>query len=198
MGKTWTEEDIEQALEEVENRSVSIRAATKKYGMTEGTLRTRIKMKKENKSIFGGGPPTFDKDVEKELTECISTMCKLGSSPNKSQLKDIVQNYVTANNIHMPFTNDQPGKDWVPNFMRHNKLSTKKANIISSARKSSTSNPFLIYDFYNVIEETITTKKLGPLQIWNADETGFPVDPHKSKVIAPVGQVDFTTTGGAD
>ena len=136
MGKTWTEEDVKQALEEVENRSVSIRATAKKYGITEGTLRKRIKMKKENKFIVGGGrPPTFDKDVEKELTECISTMYKLGFSPNKSQLKDIVQNYVMANNIHTPFTNNRPGKDWARNFMRRNKLSTKKANIISSARK---------------------------------------------------------------
>ena len=69
-------------------------------------------MKKENKSIVDGGrPPTFDKDVKKELTECISTMCKLGFNQNKSQLKDIVQNYVTANNIHMPFANNRPGKD---------------------------------------------------------------------------------------
>ena len=153
-------------------------------------------MKKENKFIVGGGrPPIFDKDVEKELTECISTMCKLGFSPNKSQLKDIVQNYVTANNIHTPFTNNRPGKNWVRNFMRRNKLSTKKANIINSARKPSTSNPFLIYDFYDVIEEIITTKKLGPSQIWNADETGFPMDPQKLKVIAPVGEVGFTTGG---
>ena len=86
-------------------------------------------------------------------------MCKLGFSPNKSQLKDIVWNYVTANNIHMPFTNNWPGKDWVQNFMRHNKLSTKKANIISSTQKSSTLNPFLIHDFYDGIKEIITTKK---------------------------------------
>ena len=71
-------------------------------------------MKKENKFIVGGGrAPTFDKDVKKELTQCISTICKLGFSPIKSQLKNIVQNYVTANNIHTPFTNNQPVKDWV-------------------------------------------------------------------------------------
>ena len=45
MGKTWTEEEVKQALQEVKNRSVSIRAAAKKYGMTEGTLRMQIKMK---------------------------------------------------------------------------------------------------------------------------------------------------------
>ena len=66
IGKARTEEDVKKALEEVENRSVSIRATAKKYGMTEGTLRKRIKMKKENKSIVGGArPPTFDKDVKK-------------------------------------------------------------------------------------------------------------------------------------
>ena len=91
-------------------------------------------MKKENKFIVDAcRPPIFDKDVEKELTECMSVMCKLGFSPNKPQLKHIVQDYVMASNIHMPFTNNQPGKDWVQNFMHRNKLSTKKANIISSA-----------------------------------------------------------------
>ena len=55
----------------------------------------------------------------------------------------------------------------------------------------------MIYGFYDVIEEIITAKKLGPLQIWNADETGFPMDPQNSKVIAPVGEVGFATTGGA-
>ena len=39
LNKTWTKEDVKQALEEVENHSVSIRATAKKYGMTEGTLR---------------------------------------------------------------------------------------------------------------------------------------------------------------
>ena len=39
MGKMCPEEDMKQALEEVEDRSVSTRAAAKKYGMTEWTLR---------------------------------------------------------------------------------------------------------------------------------------------------------------
>ena len=38
--------------------------------------------------------------------------------------------------------------------------------------------------------------KLGPSQIWNVDETGFPMNPQKSNVIAPVGEVSFTTSDG--
>ena len=42
MGKAWTEQDVKQASQ---NCSVSIRTAAKKYGMTEGILRRRIKKK---------------------------------------------------------------------------------------------------------------------------------------------------------
>ena len=45
MEKAWTKQDVKQALEEVENCSVSIRTASKKYVITEGILRTRIKKK---------------------------------------------------------------------------------------------------------------------------------------------------------
>ena len=39
------------------------------------------------------------------------------------------------------------------NFMKRHELSHKKAKTISSARKANTSNPFIIYDFYNLIDE---------------------------------------------
>ena len=54
----------------------------------------------------------------------------------------------------------------------------------------------MIYGFYDVIEEIITAKKLGPLQIWNADETGFLMYPQNSKVVAPNGEDGFAKTGG--
>ena len=37
--------------------------------------------------------------------------------------------------------------------MRRNKLSHKKAKMISSARKSNMANPFIIYDFFDQLEE---------------------------------------------
>ena len=37
--------------------------------------------------------------------------------------------------------------------MKGNKLSHKKTEMISSARKANTANPFIIYDFYNLIDE---------------------------------------------
>ena len=42
MGKAWTEENVKQVLEEVENRLFSIRTTTKKYDMT-GYLELKLK-----------------------------------------------------------------------------------------------------------------------------------------------------------
>ena len=117
--------------------------------MTEGTLRARIKMKKQNKEVGGAGRlVTFSKNTEEELKEFIATMSRLGFNPSRSQLKDIVQDYVTIKTIESTFKNNRPEKDWIRGFIQRNKLSMKKANIISAARKSATSNPFLIYDSF--------------------------------------------------
>ena len=51
--------------------------------------------------------------------------------------------------------------------MNRNKLSLKKATMISSARKSATGNPFIVYDFLDVIEDIINKNDIPPSNIWN-------------------------------
>ena len=82
-----------------------------------------------------------------------------------------MQEYVESNKLRTPFKNNRPGKKWVKSFMKHNRMSLKKTNIISSVRQSTTSNPFL------------------SSQIWNLDESGFPTDAGRFKIIAPKGEV---------
>ena len=124
-------------------------------------------------------------------------LCKLGFSPTKIDIQNLVKNYVVEHNLKTPFKNNCPGKDWIREFMNRNNLSLKKANMISSARKSSTANPFIIYDFYDVIENIITENNLSAAQIWNCDESGFPHDPAKCMSIGPKGEVCYKVTCGA-
>ena len=46
----------------------------------------------------------------------------------------------------------QGGNTWLINFLRRNKLTMKKAEMISSAQMSNTANPFIIYDFFDQFE----------------------------------------------
>ena len=69
--------------------------------------------------------------------------------------------------------------------------------MISAARKAATANPFVIYDFYELLEEIMKDKKLNANHIWNCDESGFPTDPHKCKVVSVKGKTAYKVTCGA-
>ena len=102
------------------------------------------------------------------------------------------------NDISTPFKYDRPGRTWMKAFMKRNKLSLKKASMICISRKSNTANPFVIYDFYDKLATIFDANPdLNPENIWNCDESGFPTDPVKSKVIAPRNKPGFKLSYGA-
>ena len=69
--------------------------------------------------------------------------------------------------------------------------------MISAARKSATSNLFIIYNFYGQLDEIVTQNNLMSKQIWNCDKSGFPTDPQKCKVVSVKGEVVYKVTPGA-
>ena len=64
----WDEKDIEKAFLEVDAGN-SMQKTANKYGMSEGTLRCHLKMKKEGKSLIGSGRSTIlSQAAEEQLT----------------------------------------------------------------------------------------------------------------------------------
>lgn len=82
-----------------------------------------------------------------------------------------------------PFTNNRPGVDWFRSFLKRNQLKLKKVEQLECSRRANTSNPFLIYGFYDLLEETM--RKLDifdkPNHIYNVDESGFLYDPKRQE-----------------
>ena len=58
--------------------------------------------------------------------------------------------------------------------MKCNRMSLKKANMTSSAWKFATSNPFIVFGFYDTLEKVMSERQFLSLQIWNLNESGFP------------------------
>ena len=83
-----------------------------------------------------------------------------------------------------------PGPDWIHAFMDQHNLSLKEATKLSRARYNATKNPFVVNNFYDLVEQKI--KELGledrPDLIWNMDESGLPHEPKKCKVVSERGQ----------
>ena len=96
----------------------------------------------------------FQKNISQFLFSCITPL-QLIVIRHLLFIQHIVHNYVVINNVEgKQFNNRRPGFTGIKNFMARNKLTYKKGKMISSARKSKTSNPFLIhsYDFYDQLE----------------------------------------------
>ena len=82
--------------------------------------------------------------------------------------------------------------------MKWNQLLLKKAEMISSARKSNRSNPFIIYDYYNLLENMFQDNPdLDADRIYNCDESGFPNDQTNGKSITVKGIRAFKLSFGA-
>ena len=49
--KVWNQGNIDKALRAIRNEGSTIKGAARKFGMSEGTLRNRIKYEKERKAM---------------------------------------------------------------------------------------------------------------------------------------------------
>ena len=197
--RKYNQSDIEQALKEIGN-GTSIRKAARTYGMSEHLLREKLKKLEKGESLdpHCGRKQALPAELETKIANCIEVLCNLGFSPTKEEIKQYVQDYLLNNNITVSaFKDSRPGNDWLNSFMSRNNLSLKKANMISSTRKSTTANPFIIYDFYDTLEELFEQHKFSASQVWNCDESGFPTDPQRNKVVSVKGQTAYKTTSGA-
>ena len=69
-----------------------------------------------------------------------------------------------------------PGPDWLKSFMDKNSLSLKEATKLSPTRYNATKNPFIIYNYFDLLEKTIHELDLQNHAelIRNCDESGLP------------------------
>jgi hypothetical protein len=127
-------------------------------------------------------------------------MEKMGLGPTIAEFQGIIQDYLVANEIDTRFKDNRPGRDWVTSFLKRHMLTLKKGGMMQMARKSVTSDPFVIYGYYDLLEKEIDRLQIRDRLecIYNLDETGFPTDPSKAKTIGTTGVKTVRLTHGAN
>ena len=112
---------------------------------------------------------------------------------------NLVADYIKINGIKVDqFKGGKPGYKWFKNFIKRNKLLMKKAEMISTAPKANTPNPFIIYDFFDQLEKVFQEyPELDENKIYNYDEKGFPTDQTKGFVVSVKGQPALKLSFGA-
>ena len=103
---------------------------------------------------------------------------------------NLVADYIKINGIKADeFKDGKPGDKWFKNFMKRNKLSSKKAEMISTVRRANTWNPFIMYDFFDQLEKVFQEyPELNENKIYNCDESGFSTDQTRCRVVSVMRQ----------
>lgn len=88
------------------------------------------------------------------------------------------------------FKNNVPGDEWLSAFLVRHNLSNKKPRSSEKSRVIATSNPFIIYKFYDLLESELDDLDLNssPSHIYNLDETVMFMDPSRGKAVGEKGK----------
>lgn len=119
---------LEQAIEAVRERRMSLRQAAKDYEVPRATLCDRLKEDAQEKL---GRPTELTMEEEAVLVERLIIMGNWGFPLSTNDLRHVIQTYLNEQGRATRFINNRPGKDFVKGFMkRHPQLTVRTANLI--------------------------------------------------------------------
>lgn len=185
----YTKEALDEALEKVNTKTMSLRAVAKKYNIPRGTLQFKLK-NPSSKSQFGPTPYLTDEE-ENTIAEWLVKMARKGFPRRSDDVLDTVQKFLTDNPRDTPFVNNRPGPGWLKAFLkRHPTLVKRTSEGVTKA--SACVSEADIKKWFLEIRNYLTCENLleaiqDPKRVFNADETGFQLCPSTGRVLAAKG-----------
>ena len=138
-----------------------------------------------NKFSMTGPPRLLSDTEEEELVSFLKHCASIGYPRSKQDIMTLVQNAVTR----IGHTGIVSHGWWDSFRKRHSEICLRKPEPLSHARVICTS-PDILNKYFDLLEQTLEDNNLlqKPCQIFNCDESGFPLDPAPPKVAVIKGQ----------
>lgn len=177
--KNYTPEKLEEALLSIKQGRISLRKASKKYKIPQGTLSHKINFKHVQ---HPGHPLVFSKEEEDAFISHLEIVSKWGFPLNLTDLRLIAKCYLDKRGRkERRFNNNLPSTDWARNFLnRHtDKLRQRLCQNIKRSRARVGKDH--VMEFLQNLKETLTD--LPPSNVFNYDETNLSDDPGRKKCI---------------
>ncbi len=184
--KMWSDEDMDGALQEVESGVMTVRKASMTYGIPKSTLHDHV----IGKVVAGARPgPTryLDDEEEHELVRWLEGCSEVGCAKTVREVRAIVGAIVGKKHGVDSIT---VSHGWWDRFReRHPHLTLRAGESLAYRRAASTSRE-TIDGYFDHLENVLRENKLSerPSLIFNADESGMPLQHRPGKRIAVKGQ----------
>ena len=193
--KLWTEEKIRLACEAVKSEGYTYQRTELEFGVPKSTIRDRI----SGKTLPGAtsGPERYLTDSEEqELAHFVRACAKVGYAKTRKQIIALVE--LVVKEKRGPDASVTAGW-WYSFKSRHPELTIRTAEQLAYARAIAQDQTVLDH-YFDLLEQTLLANELIslPSRIFNVDESGFPLQAHKSSVVAEKGSKHPTTATTGD
>ena len=123
------------------------------------------------------------------LADWLLDMARIGYGRSYEELRLVVKKILDQDQRQNPFTDNLPGPTWVKAFMRrHPFISLRQSESLSTCRAKGCS-PAVLKKWFDEFELFLREHQLTDKaeRLWNADESGFPLQHRSGYVLAPRG-----------
>lgn len=188
-GSKYTELDLQTALSEIKNCEITVNEAAIKFSIPVRTLRDRIN---DKHSAQHGVSTALKEEDEKLLAEYIVTLATLGSPLTRQQILRIAGEIAALDpDTTKHFKNNIPSSRWFLGFTkRHPEIAKRAPEALGKASAIHTAEDFRnffisVWDYFEKINILYVLER--PELWWNADESGFELNPIPKTVYAKKG-----------
>ena len=165
----WTDLSLENALNSITNDGMSIREASKLYGIPSSSIRDHLYgiRTSRQKDIR----PVLTPHDEKKIVDYIFKMQDRGHPLTAAEL--CLKVATTTETRSTPWSaRGVPGKGWLRRFWsRHPEISSRRSQGLEVARARALC-PITAESLYTNLERLYTAHSYPPTHIWNCDESG--------------------------
>ena len=187
----YGQERLKNALQDLRD-GVSVRSTARRWGIPAKTLRRHRdgKVRSPGQIHLGRFSCEFSPEQEELFVEKIQLMEKVLYGLTTFDLRRIAFQFAERLGIQHRFSQESKmaGKEWLNAFLkRHPDLAIRKPEPTSLARAVGFNRP-QVDRFYALYRELLDKHSYGPLQVWNADETGVSAVQKPANIVAPRGK----------
>lgn len=170
---------LQQALLDIQQNGISVRAAAEKYKIPRRSLSNKLKAVHQRPA---GGQTALTDAEEQDIIRNLLACADWGMPLDGMDIRILVQQYLnSAGRTVSKFVNNMPGEGWYQSFIsRHREhLTVRRCQNISRARSSVGTSQVISY--FDHLEQSING--IPASNILNYDETNFSDDPGVKKMV---------------
>ena len=181
----WTQEQMQNAINAVNDGELSQRDAADRFRIPRRTLRNHIKSGKIEKKL--GRSAVLTKEQEDQFSQRIIRLCEIGLPLTPILVRRSVFKFCVDNNITHPFpvAKEVAGKDWLYAFMKRNpQLSKRKAQLMNPGRAQKL-NKYIVNDYFQKLSDIYQEMDIhqNPQNLFNMDEKGCRLTIHHQQQV---------------